>query len=204
MGLDMYLSAERQLGDEQAAAVLAALGKRAEELAPDEWGSGFYLSAWSYNPDDEPERQTTLAALKAAGLDSMLTEDSPGGEAVWQDGKLTVSVTCIYWRKANAIHAWFVDHCQEGRDECQLSDPIPAEQLAHLRSMCADAIAAYDAGDIAKAGEIMAPQAGFFFGSTEVDEWWAADLRHTVEQIEAVVREAIEIGGVTFRYQSSW
>jgi hypothetical protein len=24
-----------------------------------------------------------------------------------------------YWRKANAIHKWFVDNCQDGVDECQ-------------------------------------------------------------------------------------
>ena len=44
MGLDMHLYAERQLSDEQAAEVLRVLDKRAEELAPGEWGGGMYLS----------------------------------------------------------------------------------------------------------------------------------------------------------------
>ena len=37
------------------------------------------------------------------------------------DGKRvkTIEVEVGYWRKANAIHNWFVQKCQEGVDECQ-------------------------------------------------------------------------------------
>ena len=30
-----------------------------------------------------------------------------------------ISEEAAYWRKANAIHNWFVINCQDGRDECQ-------------------------------------------------------------------------------------
>ena len=29
-----------------------------------------------------------------------------------------VSFEAGYWRKASAIHKWFVDNCQEGDDDC--------------------------------------------------------------------------------------
>lgn len=32
-----------------------------------------------------------------------------------------VSFQVAYWRKANAIHKWFVDNVQGGKDECQRS-----------------------------------------------------------------------------------
>ena len=31
---------------------------------------------------------------------------------------VNVDVTCAYWRKANQIHAWFVDNVQQGNDDC--------------------------------------------------------------------------------------
>ena len=36
-----------------------------------------------------------------------------------------------YWRKANAIHGWFVKHCQGGVDECQETE-IERGQLKEL------------------------------------------------------------------------
>ena len=38
-----------------------------------------------------------------------------------------------YWRKANAVHAWFVNTVQDGVDGCQLSPPILSEHLTELR-----------------------------------------------------------------------
>jgi hypothetical protein len=40
-----------------------------------------------------------------------------------------------YWRKANQIHEWFVQHCQEGRDECQESY-VTLAQLQELYDTC--------------------------------------------------------------------
>jgi len=38
-----------------------------------------------------------------------------------------------YWRKANAIHAWFVKNVQDGKDECQESY-VSRENLESLLS----------------------------------------------------------------------
>jgi hypothetical protein len=47
----------------------------------------------------------------------------------------TIETEVAYWRKANAIHQWFVDNVQDGRDECQESD-IDIDTLKRLRNTC--------------------------------------------------------------------
>lgn len=209
MGLDMYLSARRtfEVGSDDAASILAAAGITATQLKtmseqdPCEHETYIYLSRWDHSPPEE--RRIAEAVTGAAGLTSLTTDESNGGELGYANEKIYVSVSSIYWRKANQVHSWFVQNCQQGIDECQLT-PIHIEQLAALRSACEKALDAYRSGDLAGATTIMEPQSGFFFGSTDVDEWWAKDLMHTVSEIERVVKAAIEIGGVEFTYQSSW
>ena len=59
------------------------------------------------------------------------SKDAPSAE---------VSVNIGYWRKANAIHGWFVRELADGVDECQ---PInaPREKLEELRKLCIEALA---------------------------------------------------------------
>jgi len=45
-----------------------------------------------------------------------------------------------YWRKANAVHGWFVRECANNVDECQ-EIFVSREQLSKLRSDCNDALA---------------------------------------------------------------
>lgn len=213
MGLDMYLSASKVLDTETAEAVLALLQPGLDEHH--QWCAETgrepspskdvldYLSMWPHSKDGERERN--VAAVDAAGMLSFVTMDSPSAGLTFNDdGTITMNVTCAYWRKANAIHSWFVTNCQDGVDECQQSDPIDFEQLAHLAHTCKEAIAAYDDGDPDRAGQILTPTSGFFFGSTEIDDWWAQDVRRTITEMESVVRKAIAVGGVVITYQSSW
>jgi len=32
---------------------------------------------------------------------------------------MNVTATAVYWRKANAIHKWFVDNLADGVDDCR-------------------------------------------------------------------------------------
>lgn len=45
-----------------------------------------------------------------------------------------------YWRKANAVHGWFVRECADGVDECQ-EIFVSREQLSKLRADCNNALA---------------------------------------------------------------
>ena len=102
-----------------------------------------------------------------------------------------------YWRKANAIHKWFVDNVQGGEDECR-EHHVSNEQLAELIEKCKTALS--HRGD-AKAGKILPTQGGFFFGSTQIDEWYFRDLEETVEMLEPLLTDG---SGGDLYYRSSW
>lgn len=105
-----------------------------------------------------------------------------------------VIVEALYWRKANAIHKWFVDNCQEGEDDCG-NYYVGREQLEELRQLVLEVLDTKDASKLP-------PQAGFFFGSTEVDDWYWEDLRNTAAGLERVLNEFPEQW--EFEYHSSW
>lgn len=108
-----------------------------------------------------------------------------------------VRVDAAYWRKANAIHKWFVDNVQDGTDDCERYY-VSREQLADLAKLCAVEIKAYDNGS---PGEFLPTMDGFFFGSTNYDEWYRNDLEETIRMIE----NALQLPeGWEFYYQSSW
>ena len=55
--------------------------------------------------------------------------------------------TVCEWRKANAIHKWFVDHVQDGEDDCGRY-PVSVDKLKDLRAACREAMTLYDEGNI--------------------------------------------------------
>jgi hypothetical protein len=100
-----------------------------------------------------------------------------------------------YWRKANAIHNWFVKCTQNGVDECQLTE-LDQEQLSALLETCERVKASKDATELP-------PVSGFFFGSTEVDEWYWRDIDQTIAIIQNVLNETDWEKERVF-YNSSW
>lgn len=101
-----------------------------------------------------------------------------------------------YWRKANAVHRWFVENVQGGEDDCRLYD-VSFDQLKALLSLCEAALVAEDPS------EILPVQPGFFFGSTEYGESYRDDLKETKRQLEPLLAEA-GADLADYRYQSSW
>ena len=100
-----------------------------------------------------------------------------------------------YWRKANAVHQWFVDNCQNGEDDCRQAY-VSREALTTLRDLCQQVL-----NDHSLAEELLPTQAGFFFGSTEYDEYYFGDLADTIR----IIDDALSCGDEwTFAYQSSW
>ena len=106
-----------------------------------------------------------------------------------------VKIEAGYWRKANAIHKWFVDNVQGGTDDCG-SYYVSREQLEELKKLCEKVLAFRHL-----AVECLPAQSGFFFGGTDYDEWYFADLENTVKIIDdcLALPESWE-----FEYQSSW
>ena len=112
-------------------------------------------------------------------------------------GAEEVKFRVAYWRKANAIHDWFVQNVQDGVDECQEAW-VSREQLQELIDICKQVIA-----DTSKAEELLPTRSGFFFGSTDYDEWYKKDLEYTVERFEKILADPAFVKA-DFYYQSSW
>lgn len=119
------------------------------------------------------------------------------------DGKLVktrkrqiVKTLEIYWRKANAIHNWFVENIQEGVDDCRCYE-LEKEQLIELRNTCKKVLK----NDSLKE-ELLPTQEGFFFGGTEYDEFYYNDLKETVKEINRLLSMNNEYDW--FEYSSSW
>ena len=121
---------------------------------------------------------------------------------------ISISYPVGYWRKANAIHGWFVQNVQDGRDECQKSY-VSAQNLRDLREAC-QAVLATKNNSLVSVSEVaeengLAPLAGFFFGGTEYDEYYYGDLEYTIRTIDRL--EAVGLfdnAWTDIEYQSSW
>jgi hypothetical protein len=107
-----------------------------------------------------------------------------------------VTVEAGYWRKVNAIHSWFVANCQGGVDQCQETE-LAREDLELLRDICRRIMA-----DPGLANELLPPQAGFFFGSQEIDDWYLQGIQQTIDILDRVLSDSAQ--GWDFYYRSSW
>ena len=106
-----------------------------------------------------------------------------------------VEVTCAYWRKANQIHAWFVKNVQGGKDDCG-EYYVSHEKLKELLNTCQQSL-------FNKDPNLLPPQAGFFFGGTDIDEWYWQDIKDTIKKLKRVL-ELSEKSKLSFYYTSSW
>lgn len=120
----------------------------------------------------------------------------------------------IRWRKANAIHNWFVRNIFGGDNRnCAIAD-VSVEELKKLRDDCIEVVTSSalvdglvfsgitvdedgntcierEPGlviqDPSKANEIMPTMGGFFYGSTEYDEWYWRCLAETAKKIDRIL-----------------
>jgi hypothetical protein len=140
-----------------------------------------------YGKPGEVEKVKSIAQMMSA--EDFLNED----EHQFVDVKFQVA----YWRKANAIHKYFVDKCANGKDECQ-DIYVPREDLVKLKELCEKVL-----DDKSLARELLPSQSGFFFGSTEYDEYYYQDLEDTIKQISKVINKA-EDNHWDIYYRASW
>ena len=149
-------------------------------------GLDMYLNAQKYASDRfSPELYSKV--LDAVNVDVLPRKGLPS---------VQVEVGVAYWRKANAIHQWFVDTCQDGTDDCRPAH-VSREQLEELLNLAKQVKA-----DPSLASELLPTSSGFFFGSTEYDEYYMQDIDSTIEQLEQVLTTTSN--DWYFQYQSSW
>lgn len=115
----------------------------------------------------------------------------------------SIEINIGYWRKANAIHAWFVRECAGGVDECQ---PIRVAD-GKLRELKVIIEFLFDIKDEPNAPEqiekLLPTQSGFFFGNTDYDEWYWNDLQRTLDILNKAI-ELEENEDCSITYQASW
>lgn len=153
-------------------------------------GLDMYLSAKKYHSDGQwrsQESREEFARLReASGVGASMTKDLP---------HIYLEVSVGYWRKQNAIHQWFVDNCQNGEDDCRASY-VSRDQLQELKSLCEGIIKNPNL-----ASEDLPTSEGFFFGSTEYDDWYFEGLAETIEIVDRCLEMPDEW---EFEYHSSW
>lgn len=108
-----------------------------------------------------------------------------------------------YWRKANAIHNWFVHNVQNGEDNCG-EYYVEWERLVELKELV-DQVCA----DHSLAESLLPTTSGFFFGSTDYDEYYFQDLEYTRDLLQEIIDYGMAVRDDTFSggdyyYHSSW
>jgi len=125
------------------------------------------------------------------------------------DWKCTTKIyDVIEWRKANAVHKWFVDNVQDGKDDCGRYI-VSVDDLHKLKADCETALTYFNEGDHEGAAAYMPASAGFFFGSTDYDEYYADDLRKTIRVCSQLIKTIKANtykgrGYISVEYESSW
>ena len=109
-------------------------------------------------------------------------------------GRIGIQVEVGYWRKANQIHKWFVDNVQDGVDNCA-TYYVDISQLRKLKSLCEKVL-----HDNTLAEELLPVSDGFFFGSTQYDEFYFHDLQNTIDIIDKCLKLEYDY----YEYSSSW
>ena len=156
-------------------------------------GLDMYLSARKYvsgyDFSSQEQKDSFNQVLKAGDFSS--------SDLKYGNPSAYVMVSVGYWRKANAIHQWFVEKVQDGVDECQVSR-VHREQLQELKDTCDGVLA-----NATKAGELLPTTSGFFFGGTDYDEWYHESVKHTSEMLGMILSNPT-FEDCDFEYQSSW
>lgn len=143
-------------------------------------------------------------------------------------GYLSLFEQVGYWRKANQIHRWFVEYVQENEDNCD-SYEVSKEQLEELLNVCKQVLKGsklvkgkvvngqrfengkleniYEDGEYIEnpsiAKKLLPCESGFFFGSTDYDQWYYNDVEQTVDILEDVLRNT-DFEHEIVMYRSSW
>jgi hypothetical protein len=145
-----------------------------------------------YSHSGEEERQLFDELAKAVDM-----------QDAHDERYITINVNIAYWRKANAIHDWFVKNVQDGEDDCK-SYYVGREKLQELHDLCLKVV---KAGTPEVAMELLPTASGFFFGDTEYDEYYFEQVDWTAKRLAEILRTIPAKSGMTgvdFYYSSSW
>lgn len=106
----------------------------------------------------------------------------------------------LYWRKANMIRSWFINHTALLSDDDCVYIPISRETLELLRSDLIDTLDDHNLATV-----LFPTSSGFLFGSTEYDEYYWNNLKYTLEDVTKILDEDIvDWDNEVVEYYDSW
>lgn len=143
-------------------------------------------SDYDYKSETPPPKNPVYAQILSLTKYSNLADNT--------QGHIEVSIPVGKWRKANQIHNWFVTNVQNHIDECQ-EVWVSREKMAELLKTCQAVITSPKLAE-----ELLPTRNGSFFGSTDYDEYYFEDIKHTVKILSA----ALQTDSDSFYYSSSW
>lgn len=127
----------------------------------------------------------------------------------------------IYWRKANAIHNWFVTHIQNDEDDCK-PYILYEEKIIELRDVCKSIIEEEEEHGrdkaIELADELLPTSDGFSFGDisyvdlgdTSYNDYYFDTVKETYDEIVRIIKTDEMASGkgyvthIFYEYRSSW
>lgn len=139
-----------------------------------------------------------------------------------------IETEVMYWRKANAIHNWFINNCADG-DTNQATMSVSRDNLKELLDVCKIVSAnsvlvkgkikngfSYDGEkeipnmvdgqyieDASIAQKLLPCTTGFFFGSQDYDEYYLHDIKETIKVLEKELKTNDE-SYPEYEYHASW
>jgi hypothetical protein len=111
-----------------------------------------------------------------------------------------IEFSLMQWRKSNQIHEWFVQTVQKGKDDCG-SYYVDEDDCKELLKICK--IVLENKGNDKKILELLPPQSGCFFGSTDLDEYYFEDIKETAEVLQNILDKDLH-SELEVYYHSSW
>ena len=107
-----------------------------------------------------------------------------------------------YWRKFNALHGFIVREFADGVDECQVIEIGNKDGVNKILDALKTTLKQIEDGEKDIENLKMPPTAGFFFGSTEISDWFKDDLKESIPVFQELA-DNLRDNEVVY-YQASW
>lgn len=154
-----------------------------------------YISKADWNKAEENEAYDAISEAVVPASVRSLARDTMDFQS------MEVSIKVAQWRKANQVHNWFVENVQDNEDDCK-EYYVDREQLQELLDICKSVLTDRD---LHTSEDILPTTAGFFYGSTDYDEWYYKDVEYTAMVLEKLLTDPyLSNSHWSFYYNSSW
>ncbi|MGV2929338.1 hypothetical protein RW115_12125 [Macrococcus capreoli] len=100
-----------------------------------------------------------------------------------KEGSVTLNLI-MYWRKCNMIHNWFEQNVADGNIYNCSYYQVTIEQLIELKNLIEQV---YNNHELAP--NLLPTQEGFFFGSTDYDEYYFSELKNTLDELTEIIHK---------------